>query len=148
MPEDRAREHVAGYLVVNDVSTRDRAVREDAVSPHFVYDWLAHKGQDGFCPTGPGIVPAWQIPDPQALRIQLWVNGELQQDARTTDMVICVDRLVSAASRLMTLRPGDLILTGTPAGVGAPRGAFLRPGDVVTAAIEGIGKIENRVVTS
>lgn len=143
--ESEVRSHVAGYVVANDVSARDRTARPDAVSPHFVYDWLGHKGQDGFCPTGPGVTPAWLVPDPHILRIQLWVNGVLKQDATTEDMVIGVDRLVAAASRVVTLQPGDLILTGTPAGVGAARDEFLHPGDTVTATIEGIGTISNRV---
>ena len=141
-----ARAHVAGYLVANDLSARDRTARDSAVSPHFVYDWLGHKGQDGFCPLGPGLVPAWLVPDPQQLRIQLWVNGVLRQDAKTDDMVIGVDALVAGASATMTLRPGDVILTGTPAGVGAAVGEYLHPGDEVVVAIEGVGTLTHRVV--
>jgi len=141
----QARRHIAGYLAANDLSARDRAARDDAPSPHFVYDWLAHKGQDGSCPIGPGIVPAWQIPDPQQLGLRLVLNGVVRQEASTADMVIGVNRLVAAASRLMTLHPGDVILTGTPAGVGAPRGEFLKPGDVMTVEIDGIGVLENQV---
>lgn len=146
VPAERAREHIAGFLVANDISARDSTARVAAVSPHFVYDWLAQKGQDGFCPLGPGVVPTWLVPDPQQLRIQLLVNGELKQDAKTDDMVVGVDRLVSGASRFMTLQPGDVILTGTPAGVGVANGEFLHPGDRVTVIIEGIGAISNQVV--
>ena len=145
VPLEDALEHVAGYVTVNDISDRSRTARDSAVSPHFVYDWLAHKGQDGFCPVGPGLTPAWLVPDPQALRIQLSVNGQLKQDAKTDDMVIGVAALVAGASRIMTLQPGDLILSGTPAGVGAPRGTFLQPGDSVTVSIEGVGTIRNVV---
>ncbi len=147
IPAEQALEHVAGYLTVNDISDRSRTARDSAVSPHFVYDWLGHKGQDGFCPIGPGLTPAWLVPDPQQLRIQLSVNGELKQDAKTDDMVIGVAELVAGASRVMTLQPGDLILTGTPAGVGAPRGTFLVPGDTVSVSVEGVGTIANRVVS-
>lgn len=142
----QAGRHIAGYVAANDLSARDRAARGDAPAPHFTYDWLAHKGQDGCCPIGPGIVPAWLVADPQQLGLRLRVNGIIKQDASTRDMVIGVDRLVAAASRLMTLHPGDVILTGTPAGVGAPRGEFLRPGDVMTVEIDGIGELENQVV--
>lgn len=145
VPVEHALDHVAGYLVANDISARDRTARTDAVSPHFVYDWLGHKGQDGFCPIGPGVTPRWLVPDPQQLQIQLFVNGELKQDAKTDDMVIGVAQLVAAASSMMTLRPGDVILTGTPAGVGVARGEFLRPGDEVKVVIDRLGTIANRV---
>ena len=146
--DDQARQHIAGYVVANDISARNRVARADAVSPHFVYDWLGHKGQDDFCPLGPGIVPAWQIDDPQQLRIRLSVNGVLKQDNNTSDMVIGIDRLVAAASRITTLEPGDVILSGTPAGVGAPRGDFLQPGDHMVVEIEGVGVLENELVAS
>lgn len=144
-PEEVHR-HIAGYVGANDLSARDRIARPDAVSPHFVYDWLAQKGQDGFCPLGPGIVPAWLIGDPQRLQLRLSVNGVLKQDTSTSDMIVPIDRLVAAASRLGTLEPGDVILTGTPAGVGMPRSEYLSPGDTVRIEIEGIGAFENRVV--
>lgn len=148
VPVDGARACVAGYVVANDISARDRTHRPGAVSPHFAYDWLGHKGQDGFCPLGPGLVPSWLVQDPGQLRVQLWVNGVLKQDAKTDGMVIGVDALVAGASRLMTLHPGDVILTGTPAGVGAAREEFLRPGDTVTVSIEGVGTLTNPVVAS
>jgi 2-keto-4-pentenoate hydratase/2-oxohepta-3-ene-1,7-dioic acid hydratase in catechol pathway len=148
VPPAKARAHIAGYVVANDISARDRTARADAVSPHFVYDWLAQKGQDGFCPLGPGVVPAWQVDDPQRLRMRLTVNGASKQEASTEDMVIGVDRMVAAASALMTLQPGDVILTGTPGGVGAARGEFLAPGDEVMVAIDGIGVLENPVVAA
>lgn len=143
---DQARAHIAGYLVANDISARGQFSRPAAVFPAFGWDWFAHKSQDGFCPIGPGMVPAWLVADPQALKIRLTVNGEVKQDSSTAAMVSDVDKLVAAASRITTLEPGDLILTGTPAGVGAPRQDFLKPGDVVTVEIEGIGRISNRIV--
>lgn len=138
--------YIAGYVVANDVSDRGAFPRPNAVFPPFGFDWLAHKGQDGFCPIGPGLVPTWHIPDPQDLRIELAVNGILKQDSTTRDMVVGVHELVAAASRMMTLEPGDLILTGTPAGVGMPRQDFLRPGDVVTVTVEGVGSLRNVMV--
>ena len=141
-----ALSHVAGYLVANDVSARDRLAREDAVAEPFAFDWVGSKAQDGFCPLGPGVVPAWLIPDPQALRLRLTVNGVTKQDQSTSDMVVPVDRLVAAASRMVTLEPGDVVLTGTPAGVGLARGEFLAPGDEVVAEIEGVGALRNPVV--
>jgi 2-keto-4-pentenoate hydratase/2-oxohepta-3-ene-1,7-dioic acid hydratase in catechol pathway len=141
-----AMEHVAGYVVANDVSARDRLARADAVAEPFAFDWVGSKAQDGFCPLGPGMVPAWLLPDPQALRLRLTVNGVTKQDQSTADMVVPVDRLVAAASRLVTLEPGDVILTGTPAGVGLARGEFLAPGDEVVAEIEGVGALRNPVI--
>jgi len=138
--------HIAGYLVSNDISARGPFPRPDAVFPAFGWDWMAHKGQDGFCPIGPGLVPAWLVPDPQALAIRLWVNDTRKQDSTTAKMVVGVNELVAAASRLATLEPGDIILTGTPAGVGMPRKDFLSPGDLVTVEIEGLGRISNRMV--
>lgn len=144
---DDAAQVIAGYVVANDVSDRGVFHRNGSVAPPFAWDWLAHKSQDGFCPLGPGLVPAWLIPDPQALKIRLDVNGIVKQDSNTSQMVVDVHNLIAAASRVFTLEPGDVILTGTPAGVGMPRRDFLRPDDVVTVEIEGIGRISNKVVT-
>lgn len=144
-PEDAA-DVIAGYLVANDVSDRGVFHRNGSVAAPFEWDWLGHKSQDGFCPLGPGLVPAWLVPDPQALKIRLDVNGVVKQDSDTSQMVVDVHRLIAAASHVFTLEPGDVILTGTPAGVGMPRKDFLRPDDVVTVEIEGIGRISNRVV--
>lgn len=141
-----AESHVAGYVVVNDISDRGRVKREQFVSPHFEYDWLGHKGQDGFCPVGPGMVPAFALPDVQTRAMTLSVNGVVKQRGFASDMVIDIAHLVAGASRQTTLEPGDLILTGTPAGVGAARAEFLEPGDVVEATIEGIGTLTNQIV--
>lgn len=140
----RAPDHIAGYLVANDISLRGPHRRDTPAAP-FVWDWAASKAADTSLPIGPGVVPAWQVPDVQALRIRTWVNGELKQDGSTADMVLDVATLVADASALITLEAGDLILTGTPAGVGVARGTFLGPGDIVDVEIEGIGRISNPV---
>jgi 2-keto-4-pentenoate hydratase/2-oxohepta-3-ene-1,7-dioic acid hydratase in catechol pathway len=146
IPVQRALEHVAGYCVANDVTARGYHRRAHVPAEPFRFDWLAAKAADTSLPLGPGITPAFCVPDPQDLRLRLWVNGELQQDESTADMICGVDELIAAASRAVTLEPGDVIATGTPAGVGAARGRYLRHGDLVTVAIDGLGQISNRVI--
>jgi len=146
IPVGRALAHVAGYCVANDVTARGYHRRQEAPGEPFRFDWLAAKGIDCSLPLGPGITPAFCVPDPQALRVRLWVNGELRQDESTADMICGVAELVSAASSYVTLEPGDVIATGTPSGVGASQGLCLRHGDVVTVAIDGLGQISNRVM--
>lgn len=136
--------HVAGYMVGNDISLRGPHRRDTPAAP-FVWDWVASKAADMSLPIGPGLVPAWQVPDPQQLRIRTWVNGELKQDGTTADMVLDVATLIAHASALLTLEPGDVILTGTPAGVGAAHGTFLSPGDVVDVEIDGVGRLHNSI---
>jgi len=143
---ERALAHVAGYCVANDVTARGRHLRQAAPADAFLYDWFAAKSMDSSLPLGPGITPAFQVPDPQDLRVRLWVNGELQQDESTSDMVCPVAELISAASEVVTLEPGDVITTGTPSGVGAGRGLFLRAGDIVRVTIDGLGTLENTVL--
>ncbi|HWD03279.1 MAG TPA: fumarylacetoacetate hydrolase family protein [Amycolatopsis sp.] len=138
--------HVAGYTIVNDVSARDLLSRSDAVAPPFGFDWTSAKGEDTFCPTGPGVTPSWFVADPQDLRITLTVNGVVKQDSGTDDMMNSAFAVVAAASRIMTLEPGDIVATGSPAGVGAPRGEFLQPGDEVVIEIGGLGTLRNPVV--
>lgn len=123
-----ALDYVAGYTVAVDVSARDRLLQPDSI---FKFDFLAGKGQDGFCPIANGLVPAARLGDPQAARLRLSVNGVTKQDASTDDMIYSVAELVSWASRQMTLEPGDLLLTGSPEGVGFPRREFLKAGDVM-----------------
>ena len=147
LDESDAAGAIAGYLVANDISDRGPFHRDGAVAAAFEWDWLAEKSQDGFCPVGPGMVPAWLVPEPQALKIRLDVNGVVKQESSTSQMVSGINRLVAASSRLMTLEPGDIILTGTPAGVGLPRQEFLHPGDVVSVEIRGCGRISNRIVS-
>jgi len=145
VPLASALDHVAGYTIANDVSARDAGRRgpvKDA-SP-FKWDWTSHKSFDGSCPLGPWIVPAGDIPDPQALGIKLWVNDVPKQDSNTGKMIFTLAEQIAHLSTRMTLHPGDLILTGTPAGVGAGRGEFLKAGDVVKLWIERIGTLTNR----
>jgi 5-carboxymethyl-2-hydroxymuconate isomerase len=133
---------VFGYAVMNDVSARDRQREEP--------QWVRAKGADTFAPWGPWITSADEVPDPQGLRIRTWVSGELMQDGTTADMVFSVAELIAFISGSFTLEPGDVITTGTPAGVGVARTPprFLRPGDVVRVEIDGLGAIEHPVVAS
>ena len=146
VPMNKALAYVAGYTVANDLSARDRGHRPHipADSP-FKADWVAHKSFDGSCPLGPWIVPASDIKDPQKLGIKLWVNGVLKQDSNTSQMIFNLAEQIAHLSSRLTLHPGDLILTGTPAGVGAGRNEFLKAGDVVKLWIEGIGEISNKM---
>jgi 2-keto-4-pentenoate hydratase/2-oxohepta-3-ene-1,7-dioic acid hydratase in catechol pathway len=135
---DAAREHVFGYTILNDVTARD------IQKAHM--QWFKGKSLDTFCPMGPVLVTADEIPDPQALGIRLRVNGETRQDASTAQMIFGVDALLSTLASGMTLEPGDVLATGTPSGVGAATGAYLKAGDVVEAEIDGIGCLSNPVV--
>jgi 2-keto-4-pentenoate hydratase/2-oxohepta-3-ene-1,7-dioic acid hydratase in catechol pathway len=130
---------VAGYAVADDVSARDLQRAEP--------QWTRAKGADTFCPWGPWITTADEVADPEALRLRTWVNGDLRQDAETSDLIFGVDALVAFLRETCTLEPGDLILTGTPSGVGMamdPR-RFLDSGDVVRIEIESLGAIEHAV---
>jgi 2,4-didehydro-3-deoxy-L-rhamnonate hydrolase len=138
-----ALDYVAGYTVVNDISARDLNSRTDYP---FKFDWFQGKSWDTFAPLGPWIVPAWLIPDPQALGLRLTVNGEEMQKDSTKNMIWNVREQVSYLSQILTLRPGDVIATGTPTGVGMGRGIFLKHGDQVEATVENIGTLSNRVV--
>ena len=141
-----ALSHVAGYSALNDISLRGPHRVTNPIAEPFAWDWLASKGADGSAPFGPGIRPAFLVKDPQQLDVRLWVNGTLKQDASTEDMIDGVAALVAAASELLTLEPGDVIATGTPNGVGLPRGEFLRPGDVVEMEIADFGRLSNPVI--
>jgi len=138
-----ALDYVAGYTVVNDISARDLNMRTDYP---FKFDWFQGKSWDSFAPLGPWIVPAWLIPDPQALKLRLTVNGKDMQNDSTKNMIWNVREQVSYLSQILTLRPGDVIATGTPTGVGMGRGIFLKAGDQVEASVENIGTLANRVV--
>jgi 2-keto-4-pentenoate hydratase/2-oxohepta-3-ene-1,7-dioic acid hydratase in catechol pathway len=146
IPRAQALDHVAGYCVANDITARGYHQRTNVPSAAFGYDWFSAKALDTSLPLGPGITPALQIADPQDLRLRLWVNGELQQDESTQDMICPVDQLVATASTVVTLEPGDVISTGTPSGVGAANGRFLQHGDVVRVAIDGLGELINHVI--
>ncbi|HEV8253201.1 MAG TPA: fumarylacetoacetate hydrolase family protein [Vicinamibacteria bacterium] len=143
VPVERAREHIFGYTLENDVS--DRAGRGDS---RHGSDWLVGKSHDTFAPLGPFIVPKEFVPDPQKLRIQFTLSGTPMQDSSTDRMTHTVDELLAYASNILTLRPGDVISTGSPAGVGYVRNppVFLKPGDVSVCTIEGIGTLTNPVV--
>jgi 2-keto-4-pentenoate hydratase/2-oxohepta-3-ene-1,7-dioic acid hydratase in catechol pathway len=142
---EKALDHVAGYTAANDISARDRGRRPHVsdTSP-FKADWVAHKSFDGSCPLGPWITPASDIPDPQKLGLKLWVNDVLKQDSNTSEMIFTLAEQISHLSIGTTLQPGDVILTGTPAGVGSARGEFLKAGDTVRIWVEGIGTLLNK----
>ncbi len=142
VPVERAREFIFGYTLENDVS--DRAGRGDTRHGN---DWLIAKSHDTFAPMGPVIVPAEFVPDPQNLKVTFTLNGKVMQDANTSLMIHSVFELVSYASHITTLRPGDVIATGSPSGVGAARmpPIFLRAGDEAVCAYEGIGVLRNPV---
>jgi len=142
---ERAGFHAAAYCVCNDITARGYHRRDVTPADAFRYDWFAAKSMEGSLPLGPGLTPAFLVPDPQDLRVRLWVNGELQQDESTADMVCPVAELIAAASEVVTLEPGDVIATGTPSGVGVGRGLFLRGGDVVRATIDRLGTLEKTV---
>lgn len=143
---ENALDFVAGYTVANDVSARDLARRNEAeIASPFHFDWTGQKCFDGACPMGPWIVPASEIPEPQNLSLKLWVNDVVKQDSNTSEMIFSLAEQIAQLSIGMTLYPGDVILTGTPAGVGAGRGEFLNAGDVVKLEIEKIGTLTNRI---
>ncbi len=137
---DAALQHVFGYTVINDVSARDVQNQHK--------QFFLGKSMDTSCPMGPWIVTADEIEDPQNLDLRTWVNGELKQDSNTREHIFDVARTISILSKGMTLEPGDVISTGTPAGVGFARTPpeFLQPGDVVECEVEGIGRLRNGVV--
>ncbi len=136
IPRDRAFEHIWGYTIINDLTARDRQKRHK--------QWFLGKALDGFCPMGPWIATADEI-DPGNLDLETRVNGEVRQRANTGDLIFDIPSLVETISAGLTLVPGDIIATGTPAGVGIgfdpPR--FLRPGDVVEMSITGLGTLRN-----
>jgi 2-keto-4-pentenoate hydratase/2-oxohepta-3-ene-1,7-dioic acid hydratase in catechol pathway len=136
--------HVAGYTIANDLSARDFTKRPHVpdTSP-FKYDWLSQKCFEDALPLGPWIVPAEAIPDPQSIAIKLWVNDVIKQDSHTSKMIFTLAEQIAYLSTRVTLQPGDLILTGTPAGVGLARQEFLKRGDVVKVWVEGIGTLTN-----
>jgi 2-keto-4-pentenoate hydratase/2-oxohepta-3-ene-1,7-dioic acid hydratase in catechol pathway len=147
VPVADALDYVAGYTIANDVSVRDSSSRRQKLptSSPFYRDWIASKAFEGACPLGPWIVPASQIPDPQHLGLRLWVSDELMQDSNTSFMSFTVAEQLATLSERLTLHPGDVILTGTPAGVGAGRNRFLRSGDTLRLAIEGIGELRHTI---
>lgn len=134
-----ALSHVFGYTIINDVTAR--------TLQHKHRQWFIGKGIDGFCPMGPAILTADEMPDPTKMHLKTYVNGELRQDASVADLIFDIPTLIECISSVITLEPGDLLATGTPAGVGLgfkpPR--FLKKGDVVSIDVSGIGRLENPV---
>jgi 2-keto-4-pentenoate hydratase/2-oxohepta-3-ene-1,7-dioic acid hydratase in catechol pathway len=139
---ENALEAVAGYTCVNDVSARDLQFADG--------QWSRGKSPDTYCPVGPHLVPRDEIPDPQKLAIRAILNGETMQDSTTANMVFGVAEIIAYVTQTITLEPGDLIATGTPAGVGAFRDpkVFMQPGDEITIEIEGLGSLTNPVTAA
>ena len=143
IPFEAALGHVLGYSVCNDISARDLQMGKDTGG-----QWTRGKNLDGTCPIGPWIVTRDEVPDPQNLRLGCSLNGLTLQDSNTREMVFGVRALVHRLSHWLSLEVGDVIITGTPVGVGFARRppVFLQPGDVTRAWVEGVGEIENRIV--
>jgi 2-keto-4-pentenoate hydratase/2-oxohepta-3-ene-1,7-dioic acid hydratase in catechol pathway len=140
-----ALQYVAGYTVGIDLSARDYLLHEGNMAG---FDTFGGKAFDDSCPLGPRIVPARFISDPQQLALRLKVNGETKQSANTAEMVWTVAEQIAEMSAVMTLEPGDVILTGTPSGAGLLDGKFLKPGDRIVAEIEKIGRLEVEIIPS
>jgi 2-keto-4-pentenoate hydratase/2-oxohepta-3-ene-1,7-dioic acid hydratase in catechol pathway len=138
---DDAMQHVAGYTISNDLTCRDRIARTDYKM--LGTDWLQAKSSPTFLPLGPVLVPACFVPDPHRLKIVLKLNGQTMQDETTADMIFDIPRQIEYISQHVTLLPGDIICTGSPAGNGTHYHRFLRPGDVLDVAIEGLGAQRN-----
>jgi 2-keto-4-pentenoate hydratase/2-oxohepta-3-ene-1,7-dioic acid hydratase in catechol pathway len=138
IPRADALKHVFGYTIVNDVTARDLQKRHQ--------QWFKGKSLDTFCPMGPALVTADELPDPQGLAISLRVNGQLRQSSHTSKMIFPVAQCIEVLSQSMTLLPGDVIATGTPEGVGAATGSFLKAGDRIEAEVEHIGVLPSKVV--
>ena len=146
VPLAKALDYVAGYTVANELSARDLGRRNQLPdSSPFKWDWVGQKCFDSACPLGPGIVPASDVKDPQKLGIKLWVNDVLKQDSNTSDMIFTLAEQIEQLSSRITLYPGDIILTGTPAGVGAARKEFLKAGDTTKVWVEGVGTLSNKM---
>jgi len=138
VPRERAHEVIAGYVVVNDVTVRDWQMKAPTMT--------IGKSFDTHGPIGPWIVTADELRDPHGLGLKTWVNGELRQNANTSQMIFDCFAQIATLTTAFTLEPGDLIATGTPSGVGLMQGKFMVPGDVVRIEIEGIGRLENPVI--
>ncbi|HSV82836.1 MAG TPA: fumarylacetoacetate hydrolase family protein [Ramlibacter sp.] len=147
VPVDEALQCVAAYTIANDLSARDNNTRKKTPTDNpFFRDMLGGKGFDGSCPMGPWLVPAKEIPDPQDLGMKLWVNDELMQDSNSSQMVFSTAEQIAMLSSRITLHPGDVVLTGTPAGTGMESSRFLKGGDTVRLWINSIGEMTHTVV--
>ena len=143
----QAMEHVAGLTIVNDLSARDWVGRpETPVGSPFHWDWVSQKSWEDANAVGPWLVPLEAVSNPAALGIECWVNGVCMQDSNTSRMIFGIAEQIAHLSTRLTLRPGDLIATGTPAGVGMARGIFLKPGDEIVIRIEQVGELRNLAV--
>ena len=143
IPESDAFDHIAGYTVFNDISARDIQFGDK--------QWFRGKSFDTFAPTGPYLVSRDQVADPHHLKMELRVNGEARQKSTTANMIFKIPQLIAFVSNVMTLQPGDIIATGTPAGVGfyaKPEKRLLKPGDLIEAEIEGIGLLRNKIIST
>lgn len=143
IPIEKAMEAVAGYTIVNDLSARDLMKREGLP---FIFDWFGQKCFADAVPMGPWITPAEFIPDPYNIGIKLWVNGAIKHNGNSRQMVYSIAEQIAYLSRHLTLRPGDVISTGCPAGVGFPNGDFLKVGDEIRIVMDGLGTLVNQVV--
>jgi len=137
-----AMDFVAGFTIINDLSARDHTKRHDVP---FLFDWIGQKCFDTGCPMGPWITPKQAIDDPHNLGIKLMVNDEVKQDSSSKEMIFKCEHQIAYLSQHITLYPGDVIATGTPAGCGMPKGVFLKPGDLVTIEIDGLGALSNPI---
>ena len=139
IPREQALTHVFGYTIINDVTARDLQKRHG--------QWFKGKSLDTFCPMGPVLVTADEIPDPQALSVAMRINGETRQSSNTSKMIFPVDECIAVLSQGFTILPGDVIATGTPEGVGAALGKFLKAGDKMEAEVEKIGVLTNKITS-
>jgi len=151
VPLERAHDLIAGYTCVNDLSARDLSTQPDRAGGGMHMDWLGQKCFDDACPMGPWITPAAFVPDPNDIALKLWVNGVEKQNSNSKNMIHNIAEQIASLSQHLTLRPGDVIATGTPAGVGAGRGEsgeFLKPGDEVKVEVQYVGTLVNRMVAA
>jgi 2-keto-4-pentenoate hydratase/2-oxohepta-3-ene-1,7-dioic acid hydratase in catechol pathway len=144
---EQAMDFVAGLSIVNDLSARDHLKRPGVkIDSPFHFDWVSQKCFDGALPFGPWICPLDDVDDIENLAIRLWVNEELMQDSSSSNMIFSVAEQIAHLSTRLTLRPGDVIATGTPAGCGTPRGIFLKAGDRVKISVDHLGTLINEFV--
>ena len=143
----QAVDHIGGYTIFNDISARELTFRKDLPLQEgdWFFDWLVGKWLDTFGPMGPWLTTADEVAQPDNLRMQLWYNGQLQQDANTGQMIFSPAEAIAFISQFVTLQPGDIISTGTPAGVGHTKKLRLNPGDQIRGEIEALGVLENSV---
>ena len=146
IPKERVGEYIAGYMVFNDVSFRDQGFPKSDFKYYKQINWVKGKGLDNSAPTGPQLVTKDEIPNPYNLKMFTRVNGEVRQEGNTGDMIIKIPEIIEYLSNGVTLNPGDIISTGTCAGVALVSGLYLKPGDVVEAEIEELGVLSNPVI--